>query len=336
MRNRRRLIPAAFLAVPALALAGCGSAGDQGDDVASGDAATDEPTAPTFRIVASTSVYADIAQKIVGDAAVVEAIIDSASLDPHAYEATAQDQLTIQDADLVIMNGGGYDVFMEGLIERAATANVIEAVEYSHDYPGGHEHADDDDHDHDDHDHDDHDDHGHIHGFNEHVWYDPHTIEHLVEAIRDTVADLEPELAEIVVDGADEVIANIASLEDRLSSLEDAHAGATVFFTEPVGGYLAEAGGLIDVTVDGFAEAVEHGQDVSPAVLLAALTALEEDDVDVLVANAQTGGSETERMITEAESLGIPVIEFTETLPDGLEYFGWMDANIDALMDALG
>ena len=40
-------------------------------------------------------------------------------------------------------------------------------------------------------------------------------------------------------------------------------------------------------------------------------------------------------VIDEAEAQSIPVLEFTETLPDGQTYLSWMQANIAALADAL-
>ncbi|HLT68135.1 MAG TPA: zinc ABC transporter substrate-binding protein [Microbacterium sp.] len=330
MRTRRILIPLSLAALPALALAGCSSSA--GDDAPAADQA--------FRIVTSTTVYADIAQQIAGDAANVEAVIDSASVDPHDYEATARDGLTVKDADLAIMNGGGYDHFMEDLLGSADVAHVMSVVEYSDAYPG--EEGDDHEHEHEhegeeghEHEHEDEDGHDHIEGFNEHVWYDPHTIEHFTEALRDELVELIPDSKEQIEEGAQSVLDQVAEIEAKLDAIAADHAGDTAFFTEPVGAYFAEAAGLTDVTTEGFAEAVEHGEDVAPATLNSAIKSIEGGDVTVLVANAQTGGSETERLIQAAEGADVPVIEFTETIPDGSDFFAWMNGNADALADAL-
>ncbi|WP_221584831.1 metal ABC transporter solute-binding protein, Zn/Mn family [Microbacterium sp. G2-8] len=332
MLNRRALIAAPLLAVPALVLAGCGASAD-GAESADGE----------YTIVASTSVYASLAEQVVGDAAEVTAIIDSATQDPHDYEATARDQLAVQDADLVIMNGGGYDHFMEELIDGANDGSGREAltvVAFNHDYPNdgeaeeAHDHAEDEHGEHADEEHDEHE-HNHIEGFNEHVWYDPHTVEHFVEAMAEGLEERIPGAADDIAANAESVITEIGSLEDQLAEIEQAHAGATVFFTEPVGGYLAAAAGLEDVTTEGFAESVEAGQDVAPATLLDALESVEGGDVDVLVVNAQTGGSETDRLIEAAEREGVPVVEFAETLPEGSTYAEWMTDNVDALATAL-
>jgi zinc/manganese transport system substrate-binding protein len=298
-------------------------------------------------IVASTSVYADLASAVVGDAAEVTAVIDSPTQDPHSYESTARDQLAVDGADIAILNGGGYDHFMEDLVASAGTEHVITAVEHAHDYPGAAEHSDEghadehaeetdaaDEHAADEHAEDEHA-HEHIEGFNEHVWYDPHTIVHVVEAIAEEAVAVLPDDAAAIEENRDALIGDIEGLEARLEDLASTYAGAHAFYTEPIGGYLAAAAGLEDGTPEGFAEAVEEGQDVPPATLLAAIEALEGGDVDVVVANTQTGGAETQRVLETAEAAGVPIVEYSETLPEGETYASWMAANIDALEGAL-
>ena len=64
----------------------------------------------------------------------LESHVLSLYLDGHSYEATARDRLTVQKADLVIENGGGYDAFIDGLIEASGSdATVLTAVEMSRD-----------------------------------------------------------------------------------------------------------------------------------------------------------------------------------------------------------
>ncbi|WP_309067900.1 metal ABC transporter solute-binding protein, Zn/Mn family [Microbacterium sp.] len=343
----RRLVLASALAVPALVLAGCSTTG--ADDAGGAD------DGAGFSIVASTSVYASLASELVGDAAEVTAIVDSPTQDPHSYEATTRDQLTVQQADLVILNGGGYDPFMDQLTEEAGTEHVVTAVEYSHDYPGAEEHAEGehaaDEHAADEHaegevaegeateeahEHDhEHEGHDHIEGFNEHIWYDPHTIAHLVEELGAELGELLPDAAADIQAAQEKLLADIDGLESALDDVAAAHEGAHVFFTEPVGGYLAAAAGLEDATADGFAEAVEEGQDVAPATLLAALDAIEGGEIDVLITNTQTAGAETQRVIEAAEAAEVPVVEYAETLPEGGSYVSWMSANIEALEQAL-
>ncbi len=325
MTSRRLIAPAALAAASALVLAGCATAGP-GAETADG----------RLQVVASTNVYGQIAEEIGGDLVEVTSIVTSDAQDPHSFEPTARDQLTVSDADLIIENGGGYDAFIDALIESSGSeAPVITAVEFSHDWPenAGHEaetadeaHADDEGHDHD---------HAHVEGFNEHVWYDPHTIEHVAEAIAEVLSALQPDDAATFEANAEAFVGEVAGLEDALGEIDAAHAGAPVFVTEPVPAYLVAAAGLENVTPDAFSEAVEEGQDVPPATLLESLTLLRDGDVRVVITNTQTGGAETTQVVDEADGLGIPVLAFSETLPEGQTYISWMQANIEALAGAL-
>lgn len=313
----RILAPAALAAASALVLAGC-AGGDE-------PSATDDGT---VTVVASTNVYGDIAEAIGGDLVSVTSIIDSLAQDPHSYEASARDQLTVSRADLLLENGGGYDAFMDTLIDATGTdAPVLTGVEFSSHWTG--EAAHDDSDDHDGHDHD------HVEGFNEHVWYD-------VTAVSDIAAGIESKLSSIDPAHEAEFAANLATfragIDDLESSLDDisaAHSGEQVFVTEPVPLYLTDAAGLENATPAAFSEAVEEGQDVPPATLLEANRVIASGDVRLLIVNAQTGGAETTEVTDKAKAAGIPVLEFTELVPADDTYLTWMQSNVAALADTL-
>lgn len=333
----------AIASISVLALAGCaGTANDTGD----GDAG--------LAVVATTNVYGSLAAQIGGDRVEVTSIIDTAAQDPHSYEASARDRLAVQGADLVIANGGGYDAFMDALLE-GSEAHALTAIEFSHALHGeGHEesdaadaaadehdhgHADEldhaDEHEHEHGDEDGHEGHGHIAGFNEHVWFDAHTMIHVVEGIAAELGELDPDGAGDFEAAASDIIAELEGMEAELEELAAEFAGTGVFITEPLPGYLADAIGLEDLTPDRFAESVEEGADVAPATLLAAIDVIESGEVAVLLTNAQTGGSETERAEQTAEAAGVPVVAFTELLENGSSYAEWMHAAIQSLADAL-
>ncbi|MCR2824508.1 metal ABC transporter substrate-binding protein, partial [Microbacterium sp. zg.Y909] len=256
MTTRKTLPAAALGAASVLLLAGCSGTATDG-------AATDDGA---LQVVASTSVYGQIVEEIGGDAVEVTSIVSSASQDPHAYEASARDQLAIQRADLIIENGGGYDPFVDALIDASGVdVPVVTAVQHSADWPGG------DGHDAEATDAQEHGDHDHVEGFNEHVWYDPHTMEHVAEDIAAALTELRPDDAAIFEENLADFSGQIARLQLELSDLAVMHEGEGAFVTEPAPVYLALAAGLVDLTPPAFSEAVEEGQDVPPATLLAAL-----------------------------------------------------------------
>lgn len=322
-----RSLALSLLAVTAITLAGCSST----------PAAEDG----RLQVVATTSVYGSLVEEIGGEHVVVTSLISSAAQDPHEYEPSSKDKLIVNRADLVVSNGGGYDAFVGGLITKAELP-VIEAVSFAPDYPGQSAH---DDHAHDDHEHDEaaaHDDstadehegHDHIAGFNEHVWYDPSVVAGLAAEVAERLIALDPDNAADYEQNALALGADLDGLSEEIKALAAAQDHTHILVTEPVALRLTDLLGMHNVTPAAFLEAVEEGQDVAPATLLHTLQVLEDDDIALVIANAQTGGNETERIIDDAEMAGIAVLEFSEVLPDGHTYVTWMSENIAALARA--
>ncbi|OZB84726.1 zinc ABC transporter substrate-binding protein [Microbacterium sp. 13-71-7] len=301
--------PLAALALAAaslLALAGCSATPAAGSPTGG--------SSDRIPVTASTNVWGDVAKQIGGDHVEVTSVIDSLSKDPHEYEVTAADQLTVSRAKLVLENGGGYDAFMGDLVTKAAdSVPLVSAVTFAPAWPKGEDGAKT------------------VEGFNEHVWYSTAVVDKVAAKIAD-------ELGTIAPDHKSDFEKNLASFEEglkgldaKLATIKGAHDGAKIFVTEPVPLYLTEAAGLVNVTPDAFSHAVEEGQDVPPATLLEATRLIDSGDVKVLFANAQTGGAETTRVIDAAKGKGVPVQEVTELVPDGKNYLTWMQDNIETM-----
>ncbi len=331
MTNRLRAL--ALLPAAALVLSGCSATAD---DSAEGSAA--ESTG--IQVVATTNVYGNIAETIGGEFVDVTSIIDSAAQDPHSYEASAQDQLAVSKADLVIENGGGYDPFIDSLVDAAGSdtlerVNVVNlsglAPEDEHGTEGD-EHAEEDGHA----EGDEHaDEHEHIEGVNEHVWYDLTTADTLASTLAHVFSNLDTDNAAVFAENYAAFSEGIASLTAATTELKAGFDGTTVAVTEPVPLYLLEAAGLVNVIPESFSSAIEEGADVSPASLRDALAVFASGDVALLAYNEQTSGPQTEQVREAAEKESVPVISFAETLPDGEDYISWMTGNIAAIDEAL-
>jgi zinc/manganese transport system substrate-binding protein len=287
-------------------------------------------------IVASTNVYGDIARQIAGDVADVTSIITSAAQDPHSYEASAQDQLAIADADLVIHNGGGYDSFVDTLLDASGNPDVevLDAVAISGLAPQ--DDAEEGDAEHDEAEEEDgHDGHDHIEGFNEHVWYSFEAMDTLAHEIAARLGDLDAANAASYDANYEQFATELGALEERAHELHETLEGTGVAVTEPVPVYLLAELGLDDLTPEAFSEAIEEGSDVPPLALDDTLQLVADGAVALVAYNEQTAGPETERVRAAAEAAGIPVVSFTETLPDGADYLSWMTDNLDAVASAL-
>jgi zinc/manganese transport system substrate-binding protein len=328
------LLARSLVVVPAglLLIGGCADG--------SGDAAEDG----VIKIAASTNVYGDIAEAIAGDDAEVTSIITSAAQDPHEYEATVQDRLAFDDADIVIENGGGYDPFADTLLEASdADPVVLNAVEISGLSPDEEGHMDEEGHaDEEGHgDEEAHEGHDHIEGFNEHVWYDFHAMEALGEELAHQLGEIDPDNADSYQSNYEAFAQQLGDLESSAADVKSSADGRGVAITEPVPLYLLSEVGLLNETPEEFSEAVEEGADVPPRALQETLALFDDDHGDddhvaVLAYNEQTADSTTEQVLAAAESAGVPVVDFTETLPDGESYVSWQQANLDNLRAALG
>jgi zinc/manganese transport system substrate-binding protein len=287
-----------------------------------------------INIVASTNVYGDIAKTIGGDKVTVTAIITKTSQDPHSYEANAQDRLAVSKADLVLENGGGYDDFIHTLAEDSGLGDgkVLNAVELSGlahpeeeasaEAPATEPAAGDEA--------------AHDHGeVNEHVWYSLPAVARLAEAIAVKLGELDPASASTFQANASAFSSSLEELHGSLDALKPASAGAQVAVTEPVPLYLLEDAGLVNATPEDYTAAIEEGSDVPPAVLKAATDLVASKSVRLLAYNSQTEGPQTESLKKAAETAGVPVVDFNETLPEGKTYLQWMTDNVDNISKVL-
>ena len=274
----------AFLLFTTLLFAGCSPVKEARWSAGSGP----------IKIVASTNVWGSVANLVAGDLATVDAIIYNVNQDPHSYELTARDQLLIDNADIVIMNGGGYDEFMQTAIDADPTpAITVNAFMAS----------------------------GDDETRNEHIWYD-------VDQVGDVAAVIGAALESKDESSTDEVEARVVDFREKISArkaqLDALRANPKkVFLTEPLIAYLIEDAGYQNLTPDQFSEAVEEQRDVPPAVLREASNLIRASGVDAIYVNANTQTPQINALLSL--NFKIPNYEFGELLvqdPDTLEYSG--------------
>ncbi|MBW4041253.1 MAG: zinc ABC transporter solute-binding protein [Acidobacteria bacterium] len=294
----QRLLPIALVSV--LALAGC-SAGPSSTD------------GGRIRVVASTDVWGDVVAQIGGSAVQVDPLIHDPNRDPHEYQAGPRDQLAVSRAQLVVVNGGGYDDFLSQLLSTAPTSTrVIDAARSS-----GLDVA------------------AASGGFNEHLWYDLPVVAKVAGVVADELTAERPAEAAMFRSRLGAFTARIRALEATEASIEATAAGKGVAITEPVPLYMTAALGLVDRTPPAFSAAVESGGDVAPAVLQEQLALLHEHRVAVLAYNEQTISATTAQVLAAAKAAGVPAVGVRETLPDGQDYLQWMRHDLEAFRSAL-
>ena len=315
--ERKRLATALATAVTlAAAAAACGSTASSGTSAAAPSAA-----GPAVRVVASTNVYGSIVAAVGGDRVGVTSLIRSADADPHEYEATPADAAAVNEARLVVVNGGGYDEFATRLVDSAATKpTVVNVVDLSGLQTATATPAAG----------------GDAPEFNEHVWYSLPTVEKLADRLAADLAAADPAGAGTYTANAATFKGKVDGIEAKLAAIKSAHGGDKVAITEPVPLYLVQDAGLVDVTPAEFSEAVEEGTDPPAAVLAETLQLFTGREVRALLPNVQTESPSTTQVERAATGAGIPVVPVTETLPAGVDdYVAWQTRQVDELAAAL-
>ncbi|MFI8569496.1 metal ABC transporter solute-binding protein, Zn/Mn family [Rhodococcus sp. NPDC078407] len=282
-------------------------------------------------IVASTNVWGSVAEAVAGDMATVTSIISDPSADPHSYEASPGDAAAVAEASLVVYNGGGYDEFIEDIL-RSEGQNVpsiaaFSLLEDSHDHESettteaATEPAAED---------------GHEHGeVNEHVWYNAEVAAHTAEEIAEKLGQLDPDNAAQYTANAEAFHEQAHAITDVTDKIAADFSNTPVAQTEPIAHYLIEESDLDDRTPEDFKDAIEEGNDPSPASIAATRDLFTSDSVRALIYNTQTEDAVTQDIRSTSEAAGIPVVEVTETLPAGMTYIEWQTKAATDLQAAL-
>ncbi|EIC91750.1 hypothetical protein IMCC13023_02290 [Candidatus Aquiluna sp. IMCC13023] len=335
--NTTKAFAAIAAALTTVALTGCGTSVTEENEAA----AESRPS-----IVTTTNVWSDIVGQVAGEFFDVTAIISDPAQDPHSYDATARDQLAITEADLFVMNGGGYDDFALILASTSNVEvfNVFEILESTDTEHGEEDHADEhgeedhaDEHgeeDHaDEHGEEDHaDEHAHASDGSDHIWYDLHLVEQAAISLAEKLGVLQPDNAQDFIDNAGAFVSDISVLEQRVQTLADinvhyfeAHPLATMLFTDL---------DYENLTPKGLAEAEEAGLESAARVLADSRELISSGKLQFLAINEQVTSPTLEALKSLAEESGVPILKFDELLPDDTNYQEWMGSLLDSIAAA--
>jgi len=154
------------------------------------------------RVVATTTIVADVVEAIAGNLVEVQSLLPIDS-DPHGYQPTPRDVVALAEADVVFLSGAGLEAEFDDLLENAD--RVVDLSERLAVRDIGHAEGEADDHD---------EDHaGHGEGVDPHVWFDPTNVMVWTRAIEETLAELDPANAGVYA-------ANAAAYRRALAELD--------------------------------------------------------------------------------------------------------------------
>ena len=80
--------------------------------------------AQELRVVASFSILADMVSEAVGDAVIVDTIVGPGT-DAHTYRPSVADAMAVANADLIFVNGLGFETWLDKLITESGADAVV-------------------------------------------------------------------------------------------------------------------------------------------------------------------------------------------------------------------
>jgi zinc/manganese transport system substrate-binding protein len=294
---------AALCFAAALAASGCGRSGPPPVGTSG--------SGPRFVVVAAENFWGNLALQLAGNRASVGSIIVNPAADPHSYQPSTTDGRRIARANMVIVNGLGYDEWAQQLLRASpSSARVVLDVGRRLRSPTG---------------------------SNPHRWYYPGDVRAVIAAIAAGYDRLDPADASYFAAQRTRLeMQGFARYDALRREIRGRYAGVPVGYSESIFQGLGEDLGLKLATPPGFARAVAEGTDVTAGEKQQVDEQASQHRIAVWVFNSQNVTPDVERVNGLARVAGIPVATVTETLsPANQSFQGWQTAQLERLAVAL-
>ncbi len=316
----------AALAAGVLLLSGCGQAPAQ--------APAAQSAGGPIRVVASTSIIADVVGQVGGEHVEVATLVPVGG-DAHSFAPSPQDIARVAEAQIVFVNGAGYEEFLTSLLRSAGgQAELVELSEGLALRELGEEHEDEEHADGDGHAEDE----GHAHGaLDPHTWTDPANVKHWTAAIAEALGRADAANAALYQERAAAYNEELDELDAWISAqFAQVPAERRLLVTDhAVFGYMADRYGLTQVgaLLPGFSSsAAPSAQD-----LAALYEAIETLDVRAIFVGDVVNEHLARQIADDTGTRLVTVLTESLTPPDGAAptYIAYMRHNVTAMVEAL-
>ncbi|MGA9822438.1 MAG: metal ABC transporter solute-binding protein, Zn/Mn family [Desulfobaccales bacterium] len=261
-------------------------------------------------VVAAESTYGVIAEAIGGPDVKVVSIINNPNVDPHTFEADPAVAREVAQARVAVMNGIGYDEWMEKLIgaNPAAGRQVVIAADL--------------------------DPHLVMANKNPHIFYDPRVALLIAARLDQVFSQDDPTHAPQFAQNFKNFSQSLLQIYDAAQMVIAQHPALTVTATEPVVGYMSRLLGYESINQK-FQFNVMNDTEPAPQDVINYENSLRQHQVAVLFYNQQVTSPLTKRMQDIAKAAGIPIVGVDEFVPPHTGYVKWQVETLQALNKAL-
>lgn len=291
-------------------------------------------------IVCTTFPQYDWVRQILGDNfdnCSVQILLDSGT-DLHNFQPSADDIITIDQADVFIYVGGESDGWVEDVFtNNSGSAEIInlmkllgeDLLELGHDHDHDHEHEEE-------HEHNEYCDHEH----DEHVWLSLNNAERFCEAITDALCDVDADNADMYRTNCGKYTAELSSLA---ASYEQAVEGASfdtlVFADRYPFAYLCED---LDITSYAAFDGCSAETEASFETIVSLADKVDELGLTSVVTIDGSDNKIAETVISNTHTKDQDIITLdslqsvrANDIEAGVTYLSLMEKNLDALTEAL-
>lgn len=290
-----------------IAIAALASVGMLASVAACGSGQSTSEKNGTIEVAASVNQWGTVAKALGGDNVNVTSIINSTNVDAHDYEPTTSDIAKLQKAQVVIVNGAGYDAWAVKATQTA-NATIVNAAEIG----------------------------GVNDGENPHVWFSADVRKAVAQAITEAYEQADAAKKNDFDKMNDQWTAEENNVESKIAEVKQKTDGLAYAATESVASYLAEDMGLADATPSGYARATANESEPTPTDIKQFTDALKAGEIKLLVVNTQEESELTGKITDAAKSVEVPMVELTEQMPEQYDSLtAWMEGLVDAFSQAI-
>ena len=266
--------------------------------------------AGSLNVVAGENFWGSIATQLGGTKVNVQSVVTDPNADPHEYESNTNDARAFAQADLVILNGAGYDDWGKKLLDANSSSHrqVLNVADLL----------------------------GKKAGDNPHFWYDPAYVVKVADAITAKYKSIGSGDASFFDLRRTAFTAALQPYNARIAEIKQRFAGVKVGSTESIFVYMAAALSLNLISPPEFMQAVSEGNDPPASAVVEFQNQVSAKEIKVLVYNVQTATAVTTNVKHLAQAGDIPVVGISETLqPETVSFQDWQLAELISLENGL-
>ena len=261
-------------------------------------------------MVAGENFWGSIAAQLGGSKVSVQSVVTDPNAEPHEYESNTNDARAFADADLVILNGAGYDNWGQKLLDANTSSHrlVLNIAQLLGRKPGD----------------------------NPHFWYAPDYVVAVADKITAEYKTIDPSSGSYFDQQRSAFTTALKPYSDRIAEIKSKYAGKPIGSTESIFVYMARALGLDLISPPEFMDAVAEGTDPPASAFATFHDQVAGKSIKVLVYNVQASSALTANLKSLAQQQKIPLVGVSETLqPVGATFQDWQAAQLAALEAAL-